>query len=97
MHLKDLSAVFSGSSLEVFRKAIESGGVIKGLRPEGLNEFPPKEQSVLIEMARSVGLGGLTIVRREGSTLKGRLTRHFSEAETSGTIETLGLGTVNGE
>jgi len=61
MHLKDLSAVFSGSSLEVFRKAIESGGVIKGLRPEGLNEFPPKEQSVLIEMARSVGLGGLTI------------------------------------
>lgn len=92
MHLKDLSAVFSGSSLEVFRKAMESGGVIKGLKPEGLKEFSPKEQSVLIEMARGVGLGGLTIVRREGSALKGRLTRHFSEAETSGTIETLGLG-----
>ncbi|MDY7017035.1 MAG: aspartate--tRNA ligase [Nitrospirota bacterium] len=92
MHLKDLSAVFSGSSLEVFRKAMESGGVIKGLKPEGLKEFSPKEQSVLEEMARSVGLGGLTIVRREGGTLKGRLTRHFSEAETFGTIETLGLG-----
>ena len=92
MHLKDLSAVFSGSSLDVFRKAMESGGVIKGLKPEGLKEFSPKEQSVLEEMARSVGLGGLTIVRREGSALKGRLTRHFSEAETSGTIETLGLG-----
>ena len=92
MHLKDLSAVFSGSSLEVFRKAMESGGVIKGLKPEGLNEFPPKEQSVLEEMARSVGLGGLTIVRREGGVLKGRLARHFTEAETFGTIETLGLG-----
>lgn len=92
MHLKDLSGVFSGSSLEVFHKAMESGGVIKGLKPEGLKEFSPKEQSVLEEMARSVGLGGLTIVRREGSALKGRLTRHFSEAETSGTIETLGLG-----
>lgn len=91
MPLKDLGGVFLNTSLEVFRRVLDAGGVVKGIKPEGLEAFPPKEQALLEEMARSVGLSGITVVRREGGGLKGRLAKRLVPSETSGVIETLGL------
>jgi aspartyl-tRNA synthetase len=67
VEIVDLTEVFRGSAFKVFGGAIESGGVVRGLRARG--DFPRSRIDRLEEKAKSLGAKGLAwaVVEGDGS------------------------------
>lgn len=61
MKLKDLSFLFKDTSFKVFRDALESGGVIKGLKAPA--NFSRKELDDLTKFAQNLGAKGLAWIK----------------------------------
>ncbi|PMP67820.1 MAG: aspartate--tRNA ligase [Thermodesulfobacterium geofontis] len=61
MKLKDLSFLFKETSFKVFRDALDSGGVIKGLKAPA--NFSRKELDDLIKFAQELGAKGLAWIK----------------------------------
>src|ERR671932_2518677 len=57
MEIHDLGAAFEGSEFKVFAGALESGGVVRGLRASG--DFPRARLDELTERAKALGAKGL--------------------------------------
>lgn len=87
----DLDVVFSQSSFDAFRKILEKGGVVKGLRLPGGGSLSRKEVSDLEARAKELGAAGLApFVLKEGA-LKGPLVKFLSEKEQGLLIQASGL------
>jgi aspartyl-tRNA synthetase len=63
MAIEDLSAEFAESSFAVFRDAVASGGVVRGLVVEKGGRYSRRELDELTEQAREAGLAGLVWAR----------------------------------
>lgn len=61
MKLKDLSFLFKETSFKVFRSALESGGVIKGLKAPA--SFSRKELDDLTKVSQELGAKGLAWIK----------------------------------
>ena len=88
--IHDLTDVFRGSEFKVFSGAIESGGVVRGLKASG--EFPRSRFDNLTEQARSLGAKGLVWGTVEDGGWKSPVAKFLSDAEMSGAIDALGAG-----
>jgi aspartyl-tRNA synthetase len=89
VEIEDLTDVFRGSEFKVFSGAIESGGVVRGLKAGG--EFPRSRFDQLTEQAQALGAKGLVwAVVEPGSTWRSPVAKFLSDEEMRGAIERLG-------
>ncbi len=84
----ELTKAFGGSEFRVFAGAIESGGVVRGLKASG--DFPRSRFDALTEQAQSLGAGGLVWgVVEGGGTLRSPVAKFLSEEETGRALAAL--------
>jgi aspartyl-tRNA synthetase len=89
MEIQDLGEVFGGSEFQVFAGALESGGVIRGLKTTG--EFPRRRLDELTERAKELGAKGLVwAVVEEGGSWRSPIAKFLSEDEMKATGAALG-------
>jgi aspartyl-tRNA synthetase len=72
MEIHDLGDLFAGSEFQVFAGALNSGGVVRGLKATG--EFTRKRFDELTEQAKSLGAKGLVWAVVEADTASGHIT-----------------------
>jgi aspartyl-tRNA synthetase len=89
MEIQDLGEVFGGSEFQVFAGALESGGVIRGLKTTG--EFPRRRLDELTERAKELGAKGLVwAVVEAGGSWRSPIAKFLSEDEMKATGAALG-------
>ncbi|QDI92833.1 aspartate--tRNA ligase [Salicibibacter halophilus] len=83
MELVELSDIVKNSRFQVFTKALESNGIVKGLNAKGQGDaMSRKEIDDLAEFAAIYGAKGLAWLRVESSdSLKGPIAKFLSEEE----------------
>ncbi|MFZ0709388.1 MAG: aspartate--tRNA ligase [Terrimicrobiaceae bacterium] len=83
--------VFRESQFKVFRAAIDSGGVVKGINAKGFANITTGQIENLTEIARQYGARGLAFIKVEGGEWKSPIVKFFSEAEKSALVSRLGI------
>jgi len=66
LEIADLTPVVRGTEFQVFAKAVESGGRVRGFAVPGGADLGRRDLDRLVEMAREAGAGGLVWVAFEG-------------------------------
>ncbi|MEA2389239.1 MAG: aspartyl-tRNA synthetase, partial [Thermoleophilaceae bacterium] len=91
MEIQDLGEAFAGSEFKVFSGALESGGVIRGLRATG--DFPRRRFDELTEQAKALGAKGLVwAVVEEGGEWRSPIAKFLAPEERARAAELLGAG-----
>jgi aspartyl-tRNA synthetase len=91
MEIQDLGEVFGGSEFQVFAGALESGGVIRGLKTTG--EFTRRRFDELTERAKELGAKGLVwAVVEEGEGWRSPIAKFLTEDEMKAAGAALGAG-----
>jgi aspartyl-tRNA synthetase len=80
LELADLGEGLAGTEFKVFRRAIESGGTVRGLNA-GRRELPRSELDGLIARAQELGAKGLVWAFREGDGWRSPTAKFLSEGE----------------
>src|SRR3954447_22654284 len=78
--IHDLGGAFAQSEFKVFSSALESGGVVRGLKTGG-GEFPRKRFDDLTERAKSMGAKGLVWAVVEGDGWRSPIAKFLSDDE----------------
>lgn len=79
LELSDVSELFKESSFNVFRKVVESGGVVKGLKFPGGATMSRKETDDLEVLVKNYGASGLAWVKWDGSEIKSPLAKFIDD------------------
>lgn len=82
LELKDLSASLKGSEFQVFKSALEAGGVIKALAIPGGAEYSRKQQDELVELARHNGGKGVAFAKVAETGLEAGISKFLTPSET---------------
>jgi aspartyl-tRNA synthetase len=90
LEMTDVSQVFQGTSINVFRSALEKGGKAKALRVEGQASMGKKAIEHLVRVARNLGAGGMAWVAVEADGASGPLSKVMSQEEVVGLREATG-------
>ena len=82
LEIEELSAIFATTEFKIFRQALDSGGVVRGIRiPRNVGG---KEIEALTEVARAEGAKGLAFWHRESNGWRSPITKFFSGGELTG-------------
>ncbi|MDI9524485.1 MAG: aspartate--tRNA ligase [Candidatus Cloacimonadota bacterium] len=81
LELKDLSESLRGSEFQVFKSALEAGGVIKALAIPGGANYSRKQQDELVELARHNGGKGVAFARVADGVLEAGISKFLAPAE----------------
>ena len=82
LEIEELSAIFATTEFKIFRQALDSGGVVRGIRiPRNVGG---KEIEALTEVARAEGAKGLAFWHREPNGWRSPITKFFSDGELTG-------------
>jgi aspartyl-tRNA synthetase len=91
MEIHDLGEAFAGSEFKVFSGALESGGVVRGLRAS--DALPRKRLDDLTEQAKSLGAKGLVWATIEaGGEWRSPVAKFLGPDERTRAAEILGAG-----
>jgi aspartyl-tRNA synthetase len=82
LELQDLSASLKGSEFQVFKSALEAGGVIKALAIPGGAEYSRKQQDELVELARHNGGKGVAFAKVAETGLEAGISKFLTPSET---------------
>ncbi len=82
LELKDLSASLRGSEFQVFKSALEAGGVIKALAIPGGAEYSRKQQDELVELARHNGGKGVAFAKVADGALEAGISKFLTPSES---------------
>jgi aspartyl-tRNA synthetase len=77
--IEDLTEVFAASEFNVFRGAVDGGGVVRGLKTSG--EFPRSRFDALTDKAQSLGAKGLAWAVVEDGGWRSPVAKFLSEDE----------------
>jgi aspartyl-tRNA synthetase len=91
LELVDLAEPLAQTEFKVFRGAIDSGGVVRGLNA-GRRALPRSELDGLISRAQELGAKGLVWAFREGEGWRSPTAKFLSEEELAGLNRRLGAG-----
>src|SRR5256884_973066 len=91
MELIDLGEIFRESSFNVFRNALESGGVVKAVNAKGFAAITIGQTDELTEIARLYGAKGLAFIKIENGEWKSPIVKFFSDAEKKALQSTLNI------
>src|SRR4051812_8474465 len=86
--IHDLGGAFAGAEFQVFRGALESGGVVRGLKTRG--EFPRRRFDELTEHAKRMGAKGLVWAVVEADGWRSPIAKFLSAEEMSAAAAELG-------
>jgi aspartyl-tRNA synthetase len=89
MEIEDLGEAFAQSEFQVFRGALESGGVVRGLKVSGA-ELTRKRFDELTEQAKQLGAKGLVWAVVEGEGWRSPIAKFLSAEEMSAVTGRLG-------
>jgi aspartyl-tRNA synthetase len=82
LEIDDLTDVFAASGFQVFRGAVEGGGVVRAVRAPGGAALSRAQIDQLTELAKEHGAKGMAYVYvEEGRALRGPIVKFLSEAE----------------
>ncbi len=90
MPMVELTKVFAGTAVQMFQRALDSGGTVKGLRVSGGASFSRKDLEALVGVARTFGAAGMAWISYGPDGTTGPLTKALSEEEVSGVKEVSG-------
>ena len=91
MELQDVSDVVSGCSFAVFKRALDNGGSVKGLRVEGQAAMPRKKIDALVDFAKGYGAKGLAYLSvLEDGSYKSSFAKFMTEEELSALVGAMG-------
>ena len=88
MEIADLADAFASSEFQVFRGAIESGGVVRGFKATG--DFPRKRFDELTEQAKSLGAKGLVWAVVEADGWRSPIAKFLKPEEMKAAADALG-------
>jgi aspartyl-tRNA synthetase len=91
LELVELTDLLAGTEFKVFRAAIESGGIVKGLNA-GPRDLPRSALDGLIDRAQELGAKGLVWAFREGDGWRSPTAKFLSDSELLALNERLGAG-----
>jgi len=89
MELKDISSVLGESAFQVFRGALDTGGVIEAVAIPGAADYSRKQQDALVELAKHNGAKGLAFAKCVDGGLDGGISKFLSPGEAAGIIAAL--------
>jgi aspartyl-tRNA synthetase len=89
MEIQELGDVFAQSEFQVFRGALESGGVVRGLKAQGA-DLTRKRFDELTEQAKQLGAKGLVWAVVEGEGWRSPIAKFLKPEEMSAAAERLG-------
>lgn len=89
MEIVDFSDVFEGSKFNVFKKVVESGGVVKAMNVKGMADATQGQMETMTDYAISHGAKGLAYIKVVNGEWKSPVTKFFSEEEKAALIERL--------
>ncbi|MCD6350912.1 MAG: aspartate--tRNA ligase [Armatimonadetes bacterium] len=93
MELRDISDLAAKCGFEVFRRAVEAGGQVKGLAAPGCADYSRKQIDELTKFAKAHKAGGLvTVALLPDGSFKSPSAKYFSEEEFRAMAERLGAG-----
>ena len=81
VQLVDLSDDFRASGFKVFRGALDSGGVVKGINAKGFAGITTSQIEELTETAKVFGGKGLAFIKVENGEWKSPIVKFFNETE----------------
>ena len=84
MKLKDISDIVAESEFNVFRKVIENGGQVKGIKVRGGAEVSRSKIDEYTDFAADYGAKGLAWIAYKGGDVSSPITKFLSENELSG-------------
>jgi len=91
MEIQDLGPVFAGSEFKVFSGALAGGGVVRGFKHDGSEEFTRKRFDELTEQAQQLGAKGLVwAVIEEGGSWRSQVAKFLKPEEMSAAAEQVG-------
>ena len=82
LELSDLSDIAGGTDFQVFRSALDGGGVVKGFAAPGCASYSRRQVEELIELAKGSGAKGLVTIAlgEEAGSLDGLTDDHVRSA-----------------
>jgi aspartyl-tRNA synthetase len=89
MEIQDLGDAFAQSEFQVFRGALESGGVVRGLKAVG-TDLTRKRFDELTEQAKQLGAKGLVWAVVEGEGWRSPIAKFLSADEMNAVTQQLG-------
>lgn len=89
MELTDLGSVLRDSGFQVFRGALDTGGVVKAIAIPGAADYSRKQQDALVELAKHNGAKGLAFAKCVDGGLDGGISKFLSPGEAAGIIAAL--------
>ncbi len=87
MEIVDISGISLQSEFKVFKKVVEQGGAVKGLKVKGGGTFSRKELDDLTAMVQSWGTGGLAWMIMTEEEVKSPVSKFFSGEQLAGIKE----------
>ncbi len=91
MEIVDLGEVASGSGFPVFDRAIESGGVVRGIVAAGCARYSRREQDDLVDHAKRFGASGVVFFRRTEEGVQTPAMKHLGEARARAVADRLAM------
>ncbi len=85
----ELSSVFATSGFKVFKGALESGGVVRGINAKGFASITTGQIEELTEMAKQYGAKGLAFIKVENGEWKSPIVKFFTAEEKAALTERL--------
>ncbi len=82
LELQNLTECLKGSEFQVFKAALEAGGVIKALVIPGGAEYSRKQQDELVELARHNGGKGVAFAKVAETGLEAGISKFLTPSET---------------
>lgn len=93
VELTDVGAVFENTQLGIFKRVLESGGIIKAIGVPGGGAMSNAELRRLEQLAKERGAGGLAwVVYKDAGEIDSPLAKFLSENEKTGLASALGIG-----
>ena len=89
LELQDAASLAPGSSFQVFKSVVESGGAIKALVVPGKADYSRKQITDLENVAKTYGAKGLAWMKATENGLEGGISKFFAE-QTDEVRTTLG-------
>ncbi len=86
----DVSAVAGTTGFQVFRAAVEAGGVVRGVRAPGAAAATRRQVDELTELARASGARGLAWAALAGAEVRSSFAKFLAEGERAALWEALG-------
>jgi len=90
MELKDVSDIVADSGFNVFKGAVESGGLVKAICVPGIKEFPRSRQDELVDYVKIFGAKGLAWFHHAPEGLSSPIAKFFDESTLGAIADRVG-------